>query len=150
MKLQDSRALSSMSEKEPRKSQKNASLTATSARKSCNFLWDLIDVWHVIWYVSAGFVLGILRKHKRILHFCKRSCGDAHDVSTERSLAVWGWNLPFNEKMSDWSQAELAMWQCKLVVWVYDGTLKLGWSDVIWDVSVHVIDIDSPFFLFLC
>ena len=76
--------------------------------------------------------------------------GDAHSVLTEHSLTAWWWNLPFDIQMHDWSQADLAAWPCKLGVCVCDRTLKLGCLHVIWDISVHIIDMDLIFSLFLC
>ena len=68
----------SSSAKEPRKVQENVSLTTKSTSKSCSFLRDLAKTWHTIWHDSAGIVLGILRKHKKILHFCKRPGTEMH------------------------------------------------------------------------
>ena len=69
-------------------------------------------------------------------------------VLTERSLTAWIWNLPFNAQIHDCSQADWDMWRHKLGVWVYDITLKLGWSHVIWDISVHAIDMNLLFIYF--
>ena len=38
-------------------------------RKPCAFLRNLIEIWCVIWHVSAGIVLGVLRKRKKIFLF---------------------------------------------------------------------------------
>ena len=74
VKVQDALVLSSVSHKALRQVQENASLTAKSTKKSCTFLRDLPETWCVSWYDSTGVVLGILRKYKRILYFCKISC----------------------------------------------------------------------------
>ena len=42
-------------------------------------------------------------------------------------------------------QADLSTWQCKLSIGVCDRTLKLWCSHAIWDISVHVIDMDLIF-----
>ena len=72
--------------------------------------------------------------------------GDKYGVLTERSLKEWRWNLPFNSWMHAWSQADLAAWEHKLGVWVCDRALKIGDAHAIWDISVHVIDMDLLFF----
>ena len=87
-KAHDEIVLSSVPRVDQRKAQEITSLNAKSARNSCTFLQDLIEIWHVMWCVSTGIVLGILRKYKRILFFRKRSCA-ATRMAFLKSALQW-------------------------------------------------------------
>ena len=75
--------------------------------------------------------------------------GNVDGVIREKSLMMWRWNISFNSQLHDWSQADLAMRKCESGVWVWDGTLKLGCSRVIWDISVHKTDMYFLLSIFL-